>query len=107
MKRYIKWSKTLAITSPLARMATLLNSLKILKHTQGDKDDVKSVFNVFFRSATINASLNETYIYLIQKKLGAKRVGDYKPIILTSCLYKIIARVLSERLKLVLPITIF
>lgn len=43
---------------------------------------------------------------LIPKKVGAKTVGDYRPISLTLCLYKIIARVQSERLKKVLPRTI-
>lgn len=33
-------------------------------------------------------------------------VGDFHPISLISCMYKIIARVLSKRLKKVLPIKI-
>lgn len=33
-------------------------------------------------------------------------MGNFRPISLTTCLYKTIARVLSERLKKVLPTTI-
>lgn len=72
----------------------------ILKH------DILKVFQDFFRKGIINASLNETYICLIPKKMDARTVSDYRPISLISCMYKIIARVLSERLKKVLPHTI-
>lgn len=60
---------------------------------------------IFLGMKSFNASLNETYICLIPKKVDAKRVGDYGPISLTTCLYKVNARVLSERLKRVLPYT--
>ena len=61
---------------------------------------------IFFRNGVINGNLNETYICLISKKLDARTVADFRPISLTTGLYKIIARVLSERLKKVLPFTI-
>jgi hypothetical protein len=69
------------------------------------KEDIKGVFNDFFKNGIINASVNETYICLIPK-IGAKSAGDFRPISLTTYLYKIITRVLSERLKKVLPSTI-
>ncbi|XP_023518084.1 uncharacterized protein LOC111781628 [Cucurbita pepo subsp. pepo] len=68
--------------------------------------DIMRVFHDFFRNGVINGNLNETYIYLISKKLDARTVADFRPISLTTGLYKIIARVLSERLKKVLPFTI-
>lgn len=67
---------------------------------------LKRVFQDFFEKATINVNLDETYICLIAKKIDAKRVGYNRPISLTTCLYKIMARVLSERLKQVLPNTV-
>ena len=68
--------------------------------------DIMRVFQDFFRNRVINGNLNETYICLISKKLDARTVADFRPISLTTGLYKIIARVLLERLKKVLPFTI-
>lgn len=64
------------------------------------------MFQDFFKTRIINAYLNKTYICLVPKKVNAYMVGDYKPISLISCLYNIIAIVLSERLKKTLPSTI-
>lgn len=41
-----------------------------------------------------------------RKKSVPQKVSDYRPISLTTSIYKIIAKVLAERLKLVLPQTI-
>ena len=68
--------------------------------------NIMRVFQDFFRNRVINGNLNETYICLISKKLDARIVTDFHPISLTTGLYKIIARVLSERLKKVPPFTI-
>lgn len=48
-------------------------------------------------------SINETYIALIPKKANALCVFDYRPNSLCSVMYKIIAKVFVNRLKLVLP----
>lgn len=70
------------------------------------KSDIMRVFQDFFQNGIINVGHNETYICLISKKIDAHTVDDFRPISLTTCLYKIIARVLSKRLKKVLPLTI-
>lgn len=70
------------------------------------KADLLKVFQDFFEKGIINASVNETYICLIPKKIDTRTMGDYRPISLTTGLYKIIARVLSNRLKVVLRTTI-
>lgn len=57
------------------------------------------MFKDSFWNDTINASLNETYICLIPRKINAKTVHDDKPISLTHCAYEIIVRVLRERLS--------
>lgn len=85
-------------------MASQLSSKK--KSWNIIKEDLRKVFQDFFKNSIINASINETYIYLIPKKVDAKRVNDYKPISLTTCLYKVVAQVLFERLKRVLPSTV-
>lgn len=54
----------------------------------------------------MNASINETYIFLILEKVDSREMGDFRPISLISCMYKIIARVLSGRLKNVIPIPV-
>lgn len=58
--------------------------------------DIMRVFQYFFQNGIINDNLNETYIYLISKKMDACIVVDFHPISLMSGLCKIIARVLSS-----------
>lgn len=70
------------------------------------KSDIMMMFQDFFKNGIINKALNETYICRIPKKVGAKTVHEYRPISLMPCAYKILARVLSDRLKKVLPHTI-
>lgn len=43
--------------------------------------------------------VSEAYICLLPKKIDSREVGDSRPISLTTGLYKILARVLSEQLK--------
>ena len=45
---------------------------------------------------------NETYIFLIPKKLNSCRLKYYYPISLVTCRYKVISKVLSLRLREVL-----
>ena len=54
-------------------------------------------------SGTIPASLNHTYITLVPKSKSPKRVTKFRPISLCNILYKLIAKVLANRLKSLLP----
>lgn len=65
-----------------------------------------NLFHNFFLNKVINKSFNATYIALIPKKVNCSKVSDFRPISLTTNIYKIIAKVLSKRLKSVLPSTI-
>lgn len=70
------------------------------------KANLVKVFQDFFVKGIINKCTNEIYICLIPKKLKANRVGEFRPISLVSSLYKIISKVLVERVKRVLPMII-
>ena len=64
------------------------------------------VFAEFYRSGIINQSTNATFIVLLPKRSQTKKISDFRPISLITCLYKIIAKVLSGRLRGVLHETI-
>lgn len=66
------------------------------------KYNIKGVFQDFFEKANINANFNDSYMPY-SKKTEAKLARDYRPISLTTCLYKVVARVLSKRHNKVLP----
>ena len=64
------------------------------------------VFAEFHRSGIINQSTNASFIVLLPKKSLTKKISDFRPISLITCLYKIIAKVLSGRLRGILHETI-
>ena len=57
------------------------------------------VFAEFHRSGIINQSTNASFIVLLPKKSLTKKILDFRPISLITTLYKIIAKVLSRRLR--------
>jgi hypothetical protein len=56
----------------------------------------------FLNKGIFDSSINSTYIALIPKLQNPVYVGDFRPISLCNVLYKIVAKVLANRLKLVL-----
>ena len=75
-------------------------------HWETMKDDVMRVFCKFAKDGVIHCVTNETYVCLIPKKANSSKVKDFRPISLVTSLYKIIAKLLSSRLKEVLADTI-
>jgi hypothetical protein len=66
------------------------------------KSDVMKVMHHFHHYGTFAKSLNATFVVLIPKKVGATEVKDFRPISLVGSMYKIISKVLANRLKGVL-----
>ena len=71
------------------------------------KDDLLRVFLEFNNNWIINQSTNTTFIALVPKKSQMSRIFDFQPIYWVTCLYKIIAKVLSRRLCKVIWDAIF
>ena len=67
-----------------------------------DDDVVATALHILNGEGNIS-SINQTYIALIPKKKDCESPADYRPISLCNILYKIISKVLANRLKRVLP----
>ena len=79
-------------------------NLKCIKHIWPViGDDLCTYILSFFENGTLHASFNTTWVKLIPKKKGILEVSDFRPISLVGSIYKIIAKILSGRLKSVLP----
>lgn len=76
------------------------------KYWNNLKGEMMDLFHDFFSNKIVNKSLNATYVALIPKKVHWTKVSDYRLISLTTSIYKILAKVIYERIKQVLPSTI-
>jgi hypothetical protein len=65
------------------------------------KHDVMAVFSEFYRRRQLLKSLNVTFVSLVPKKVDAVEM-DFRPISLVGGMYKIVSKVLANRLKTVL-----
>lgn len=57
----------------------------------------------WLKEFTFPSDLNNRTLVLIPKKENAERMSDLRPIALCNVLYKILAKVLTKRLKVILP----
>ena len=71
------------------------------------KSDILGLFREFYLHGTFSRSLNSTFLVLIPKKEGAEDLKDFRPISLVGSVYKLLAKVLANRLKLVMGEVIF
>ncbi|GKA40794.1 RNA-directed DNA polymerase, eukaryota [Tanacetum coccineum] len=64
--------------------------------------DVIKAVKEFFNSSIFPNGCNSSFIALIPKVLDAKHLNDFRPISLIGCQYKIIGKILANRLSLVI-----
>ena len=56
----------------------------------------------FFLTGTLTRKLNMTWVTLVVKFEGAQEIKDYRPIRMVGCVYKVIAKILTNRLSSVM-----
>ncbi|KAK9094702.1 hypothetical protein Scep_026171 [Stephania cephalantha] len=66
------------------------------------REDVLELFRKFHSSGHLEKNLNESLVVLIPKKSFLQALSDFCPISLCNSIYKLLAKVLSNRLKVVL-----
>ena len=66
------------------------------------KNDVMRMFKEFHDSGKLVKSINNSFIVMIPKKGGAKDLKDFRPISSMGSIYKLLAKVLANRLKRVM-----
>lgn len=69
-------------------------------------EDVTNLVNSFFREGKLPTCLNDTILVLIPKKRNPLGMGDLRLIALCNVLYKIIGKVMANRLKILLPLVV-
>ena len=78
-------------------------SLAFFHHCWGVMErDVLTVFDKFYLHNKFEKSLNATFLALVLKKNDASNIRDFRPISLVGSVYKILVKVLANRLKEVL-----
>lgn len=65
--------------------------------------DVMDAVQEFFSSGCLLQQWNTTILSLIPKKTNANRISDFRPISCCNTVYKVISKLLADRLKLILP----
>eukprot|EP00253_Pinus_taeda_P002292 PITA_02292 len=70
------------------------------------KQDLLGMVEASRMSGNIHSALSSTFIALIPKKKNSKSFQDYRPIALCNSLFKIITKVIAERLKPILNLFI-
>jgi len=70
------------------------------------KDDVMCFLVEFHRNGKLTKGINSTFIALIPKVDNPQRLNDFRPISLVGSMYKILAKLLANRLRMVIGLLI-
>jgi hypothetical protein len=63
------------------------------------KEDIMRFITEFHRNGKLSKGINSTFIALIPKVDNPQKLNDFRPISLVGSLYKILAKVLANRLR--------
>jgi hypothetical protein len=66
------------------------------------KDDFMRFVMEFHRNGRLPKGINATFIALIPKVDSPQRLHDFRPISLVGCMYKVLAKILANRLRVVI-----
>ena len=80
-----------------------MNALFYQKFWHVVGNDVTNVVLDFLNTGNMLPEINYTHIFLIPKVKSLEKMSDFRPISLCNVIYKIISKVLANRLKLILP----
>ena len=64
--------------------------------------DVMDVFDYFHRHSVFERSMNASFLTLIPKKCNVVNIKDFRPISLVGSVYKLLSKVLANKLRAVL-----
>jgi len=70
------------------------------------KDDFMRFLVEFHRNGRLTKGINSTFIALIPKVDSPQRIADFRPISLVGCMYKVLAKVLANRLRSIIGLLV-
>lgn len=70
------------------------------------KDEVVETVRIFFQTAKLPLKMNTTHITLVPKIGNPEDLGQFRPINCCNFMYKVISKVLTDRMKGLLPVLI-
>lgn len=79
-------------------------NIKCIKHVWPiTGEDFSKYILQFFETGHLPASSNTIRVILIPKRKGVVEISDFRPISMRGSIYKVIAKVLSRRLRGIMP----
>jgi len=70
------------------------------------KPDILRFLDEFYANGVFPRGCNASFLALIPKVIHPHTLNDYRPISLIGCMYKIVAKLLAKRVKVVMPFII-